>query len=540
MTREIFEQATQADQQAGNTSTTGSTPMQNIALVLRNGLIATRQRTLTEISKALAAIESCETRLEEQHKLIDKAVTVSEGAHMNSYVAATNVKNLDKTLTKTDTRINDMLDLLKELRNELNERKGDVPRLTEVITALEQRVTDLGNLMDTLPKEGPEPTEPTTAPKEQAIPIHLGTHFETPKPGFASRIRFPPENTTFASGFPAEPSIRYESTRRREDPTQEDSPGPLSRRTSPSPNPHQRGRTQTREVTRETNHTVNQTTTSGADIPKEARAKKPDPYSGRKGQEAENFLMKMNLYFGDYPEGTFNDYRKMTLTLTNMKEGEASNWALPLLQRLTTGKTHEFTKSWESLQNALLTNFSDPIKKDKAIRDLSKLTQTKSTQSYATQFRILAQEIGWDQKALIDKFKEGLKAEVRQELQRIVMYSDDQEMTLEQWIAIACKADDLIFSNQKLNATGKSSASSNPQWSKAKTFGNATAQTTKGKEVVKVPEAEKDRRRKEKLCIKCGKSGHQVKDCRGNWTYEKHKIQGKASVEVVDDDESEN
>ena len=35
----------------------------------------------------------------------------------------------------------------------------------------------------------------------------------------------------------------------------------------------------------------------------------------------------MEIYFGDYDEGTFNDNRKISATLMNMGEGEASNWA---------------------------------------------------------------------------------------------------------------------------------------------------------------------------------------------------------------------
>ncbi|QRV83709.1 Retrotransposable element Tf2 protein [Ceratobasidium sp. AG-Ba] len=49
--------------------------------------------------------------------------------------------------------------------------------------------------------------------------------------------------------------------------------------------------------------------------------------------------------------------------------------------------------------------------------------------------------------------------------------------------------------------------------------------------MVRIPKEEKDRRRKERLCIKCGKAGHVMKDCRGQWTYNKTKVQGKASTE---------
>ncbi|QRW07618.1 Retrotransposon-derived protein PEG10 [Ceratobasidium sp. AG-Ba] len=36
------------------------------------------------------------------------------------------------------------------------------------------------------------------------------------------------------------------------------------------------------------------------EIPKGARAKKPEAFNGKRGQEAEIFLMKMEIYFNDY------------------------------------------------------------------------------------------------------------------------------------------------------------------------------------------------------------------------------------------------
>ena len=40
--------------------------------------------------------------------------------------------------------------------------------------------------------------------------------------------------------------------------------------------------------------------------------------------------MKMEVYFSDYKRA-FNDQWKISTTLTNMEEGEASKWAQPLL-----------------------------------------------------------------------------------------------------------------------------------------------------------------------------------------------------------------
>jgi hypothetical protein len=541
ITQVIVEQAAEVDQQdEANQPTitqTRNTQMENIALTIRSGLVATRNRTLTEINKALTAIDSCEKQLENHQKLLDNAVKLSENAQNNSYIAAERVKKLEGTLIKTDTRLNDMIELLKETRSSILTQQGTIPGLTEVVTALEQRITDLTNSFEWHSQKGqPQGTQQ----EERRIPeiIPIDETIETPK--FRGRTETTRKQTDPSMPFPVDSSIRFESTRVQEE-ARGKSPDDISRRTSPSPAPI-RTRRETKREDKSIPLSVNQTTATGASIPKEARAKRPEPFSGRKGREAENFIMRMNIYFNDFEEGTFNDQRKMIAMLTNMKEGEASSWALPLLQRLTTGKTHEFTSSWKSLQDQFILTFSDPIKKDKAIRKLQKLEQTKSAQEYATQFRILIQEVDWDQAALIDQFKHGLKPEVKQELQRIIMYANGASMTLEECIDVACKADDLLYTNKTLNTQSRPYQNNPSKWSKpnANATNKGNTPLSKGKEMIKVPDAEKDRRRREKLCIKCGKAGHQVKECRGNWTYENKKVQGKAAIEAESDSESEN
>ncbi|KAG8682359.1 hypothetical protein FRC09_016822, partial [Ceratobasidium sp. 395] len=311
-----------------------------------------------------------------------------------------------------------------------------------------------------------------------------------------------------------------------------------------------------RETQREgkTEMFANQTTLSGKDIPKEARTKIPESFDGKKGKEAKIFITKMELFFDDFEEGTFNDYRRIKSTLMNMKSGEASNWAQPLLQKLSSKEVHEFLASWENFKKAFLINFDDPVRREKAVRELNSLKQTRSTSEYATEFRILAQEVDWDRNALIDKFKISLKPEVQKELLRISMWGEDEaaKATLEEWITLACKADDLAFNIRKLDPVRRF-GSNQSHWAPRnkntlrsdKNTGNSrNTGTTKPKDTVRIPLEEKKRRREAGLCMKCGKPGHVMKDCRGDWTYNEKKVQGKAGKELDQgkewDAESEN
>ncbi|KAG8708470.1 hypothetical protein FRC08_018873 [Ceratobasidium sp. 394] len=112
---------------------------------------------------------------------------------------------------------------------------------------------------------------------------------------------------------------------------------------------------------------MNQTTIAGTLIPKEVRTKKPEPFSGENGKEVEAFLMKMEINFGDYNEGTFRDGRKTAALLMNMAPGGAADWAQPLLKKVSKEDTQGPLKSWNALKAAFLLHFQDPVKNEKAI-----------------------------------------------------------------------------------------------------------------------------------------------------------------------------
>ncbi|QRW08923.1 Retrotransposon gag protein [Ceratobasidium sp. AG-Ba] len=191
------------------------------------------------------------------------------------------------------------------------------------------------------------------------------------------------------------------------------------------------------------------------EIPKGARAKKPEAFNGKRGQEAEIFLMKMEIYFNDY--GTaFDNNRKMATFLTNMGEGEAAKWAKPLLRKILDEESHEYLANWNALKNAFLLAFSDPMKKERAIQNIHKLQQTGSAQHYVTAFRTLMQELDWDEHAFIDVFKKGLKNNVQQELLKATITQDTSTFSLEKWMEVSIRIDDLLFTGRSLRDNGPS------------------------------------------------------------------------------------
>jgi hypothetical protein len=254
------------------------------------------------------------------------------------------------------------------------------------------------------------------------------------------------------------------------------------------------------------------------EIPKGARAKKPEAFSRKKGKEAETFLMKMELYFRDYP-AVFADDRKITTTLTHMTDGgEGGKWAQPLLKHCVDETPHATLQNWESFKQAFLIQFSDPIKKERAVRDLRELTQTGSASLYATAFRSYAQEVEWSEAALIDQFKQGLKPSVQNNFLQLAL-TNPRDMTLEETIQFAVRADDTNFQGRLLE---KQATTSKP-YEKGK-----AASTTERKDNPNwVPKEIIDKRKKSNRCLKCGRSNHRVKECRSKTWQKDDPVQGK-------------
>ncbi|KAG9122096.1 hypothetical protein FRC07_001669 [Ceratobasidium sp. 392] len=374
-------------------SPSGQNPIQAIAFALQRGLNAMKKDTVDEIQKTNLNVGHCLDLVKTQNKKLKEIMKAAEGARHNSYLNCKRLGKINGHLNKMGLGFEDIAKNLSHLQSVaesmtksaenvaqmgkvLKEQKGSLSRIEKITGALDLKISriemDLDQKISRMEMELGKQKEEQAADNERIEILGLDQS--------NSPIGEPFLRRTFAR----------ESTARPEKPKQ------LEPRKEPKPPSF-----------------MNQTTMARIGIPKEARAKKPEPFSGRRGTEAEGFLTRMNIYFGDYEEGTFNDNQKITSTFMNMASRDAAKWAQPLLQKIAAKETHEFFRSWESFQVAFLRNFADPVKKEKAIRALENLMQIKSAQEYATQFCILVQEVDWNQNALIDRFRAGLKPSVR-------------------------------------------------------------------------------------------------------------------------------
>ncbi|KAG9097342.1 hypothetical protein FS749_006549 [Ceratobasidium sp. UAMH 11750] len=229
--------------------------------------------------------------------------------------------------------------------------------------------------------------------------------------------------------------------------------------------------------------------------------------------------MKMEVYFNDY--GTyFTNEKRIDATLVNMKEGEATKWAKPLLAKRLTGTAHPALASWHAFKHAFLLTFGDPIKKECAIRDIGKLEQTRSAKEYATEFCILMDELDWDEKALIDKFRVGLKDNVQKDILQATFFHDTKRLTLDQWIEFAIKTDDILFHTRSKEEMKKP-------------FSGKTGEM-EGEKRKALTDEEFKKRLDAGVCVKCKKKGHGIKKCYAKeWDTKPFdpKMKGKAATD---------
>jgi hypothetical protein len=237
-----------------------------------------------------------------------------------------------------------------------------------------------------------------------------------------------------------------------------------------------------------------------ATIPKGAKLKEPEAFNGTRGTEAETFIMKMEMYFEEYP-GSFSDERKISSTLSNMGKGEPTTWANPLMQKHLRDEPHQYLTSWKTFKEAFLLNFSDPSKKDKAIKDIRNLRQTGPAQTYASQFRLLKEDLDWDDQALIDTFKKGLRTKLQSELLYIKITNPEiDNYSLEQWIELTIRTDDILQQAEAIGTTPEIESITMDE------SGNC-----KPKE--RFPDEVFWKRKQEGKCQKCGSKGHMMRNC---------------------------
>ncbi|CCO34844.1 Retrotransposon-derived protein PEG10 AltName: Full=Embryonal carcinoma differentiation regulated protein [Rhizoctonia solani AG-1 IB] len=265
--------------------------------------------------------------------------------------------------------------------------------------------------------------------------------------------------------------------------------------------------------------------TPGGSI-KPIKVKAPEPFKGGSGTEAKQWMARMSGWLRLSVTQFETEEDVITFLLVNM-EGTASAWALPHLANIGTVKAT--IRTVDDFDKAFERAFFDPDEQRAAERKITSLIQTTTTAAYATEFRTLLMSLDWNDAALRAQFYKGLHWHVKQQLAQ----KEDQPRDLETLIAAAIRID---------NVRRELEISRSPRENRPKpTATTATSRTNPGTPRVDserlksdpnyVSEAERQRRRDEKLCIKCGKAGHRFAECRTGW---KGPDKGKETAKIAE------
>ncbi|KAF8751601.1 hypothetical protein RHS01_08304 [Rhizoctonia solani] len=213
-----------------------------------------------------------------------------------------------------------------------------------------------------------------------------------------------------------------------------------------------------------------------------------------------------------------SDLEVLSFLLMNMEEA-AGAWAHPHLDQL--GSHRALIQTVDEFKTEFLAAFGDPDATRAAERKITSLTQTGTCAEYITKFRTLQMELDWNDAALCGQFARGLHWEGT--ARRILIIDN-------------ALREERASHPQQGNKSGKSSTTPNRG---ASTGQQATKTGPLSSNPNYVSEEERNRRRAEGLCVKCGRAGHKFAECRTGWKATPKEDKGKAKETAKIGEDSE-
>jgi hypothetical protein len=243
----------------------------------------------------------------------------------------------------------------------------------------------------------------------------------------------------------------------------------------------------------------------------------PDSFDGNKSK-TEDFINQLNFFF--HGKRIISDYDRMVLALSYMKGGSAGSWV-----KQKSKEVHEGSQSWNSFLAEFRQRFGDPDAAGTARHKLSVLKQgNHDAEQYVTSFKEHKDLTGFNDPALVELFKKGLKADLYDQIFRLPEMPTD----LDGWMTWAVKLDRQW---RKGEEEKKLLGISFPKFAKPSSFVMApqsqlpsvpaakpqAAPPAKQSDVVPM-EIDSGRRNKGPLvCFKCRKAGHIARNCQSRF-----------------------
>ena len=251
------------------------------------------------------------------------------------------------------------------------------------------------------------------------------------------------------------------------------------------------------------------------------KVRAPDAFSGKR-TDLKRFLMQCDVYFKLRDED-FDEEDKKVLFLTSLMKESAAEWIEPYVRDYLDNPTanqradtrtmfSDYTAARQLVQHM----YGDPGENRRAELQIKNLRQGNGTVlEYTASFQRLLAKVSYDDKAAVANFYGGLRESIKDTMS---LRAEDRPGTVEELSTLASNIEDRA-TERALERKGATYAPNRtkqyhhqqrferkPAWPQpmeidAAVRGNGS----------KIPQSEMDRRRREKLCFKCGATGHQSK-----------------------------
>lgn len=197
----------------------------------------------------------------------------------------------------------------------------------------------------------------------------------------------------------------------------------------------------------------------------------------------------------------FSADRVRVCFVTSMMTGRAARWASAKLER-----AHYLMHNYPAFMTEMKHVFEDPQRREAAKRKIRRLRQGMgSVIDYSNAFQMIAQDLDWNEPALIDQYYEGLSDHIQAELSRV-----------EAPKSLSALIGQCIHIERRLaRAAAARKPRSPPRALVLPHIGHHQVDPTEpvGGARMRLTQEEKERRRKLNLCLYCGNGGHYADNC---------------------------
>lgn len=245
----------------------------------------------------------------------------------------------------------------------------------------------------------------------------------------------------------------------------------------------------------------------------------PDPFLGKPDEasgasNAREFISKVELTFRWHQWEFFLATTRVEFVLF-LCQGAAFSWASAYIEALGDPRNplHPRTLSWTRFKKAFLAQFSSIDQAQTATRLITTLKQTGKVSEYAAKFREYAAQTKWNDDSKIAVYHTGLRDTIKTIIATSVDIPGRYEDYVNWTIKIGDRLDQAAAEHARsAQSSGRNAQTGRNQTSTSNSRNRGRPNTGNDRPRSSLSREETERYRREGLCFKCGKKGHNSND----------------------------